>query len=63
MKAKDARTKYSHEIFSSIKFIKANAFEEYFKEKLFKLREKEINLINVKNIISGFFIFTFLWTP
>ncbi|CAD8136284.1 unnamed protein product [Paramecium pentaurelia] len=63
MVAKDNRTKQAHEIFSQIKFIKANAFEEYFKNKLLLLREKEISLIHKKNIVSGLFILAFLMTP
>ena len=34
MKAKDIRTKSANELFSAIKFIKINALEEYFIEKL-----------------------------
>ncbi len=34
MKEKDQRMKVSNEIFSSIKYIKANANEEYFMDKL-----------------------------
>ncbi|CAD8048099.1 unnamed protein product [Paramecium sonneborni] len=63
MVAKDKRTKQAHEIFSQIKFIKANAFEEYFKNKLFEFRKKEIESINKKNIVTGLFTFAFLMTP
>ncbi|CAD8141597.1 unnamed protein product [Paramecium octaurelia] len=63
MVAKDNRTKQAHEIFSQIKFIKANAFEEYFKNKLLRFREKEIQLIKRKNIVSGLFTLAFLMTP
>ncbi|CAD8052568.1 unnamed protein product [Paramecium sonneborni] len=63
MIAKDKRTKQAYEIFSQIKFIKANAFEEYFKNKLLECRKKEIESIHKKNIVSGLFTFTFLMTP
>ncbi|CAK90929.1 unnamed protein product (macronuclear) [Paramecium tetraurelia] len=63
MVAKDNRTKQAHEIFSQIKFIKANAFEDYFKNKLLRFREKEIQLIKMKNIVSGLFTLAFLMTP
>lgn len=38
MKDKDARTKCANEIFQQIKFIKVNAFEQYFRNKLTRLR-------------------------
>ncbi|CAD8149098.1 unnamed protein product [Paramecium pentaurelia] len=63
MVAKDNRTKQAYEIFSQIKFIKANAFEDYFKNKLLRFREKEIQLIKKKNIVSGLFTLAFLMTP
>lgn len=42
MKSKDKRMKTTNEIFSSIKFIKVNAWEEYFYEKLDVKRMDEI---------------------
>ena len=45
MKAKDERTKSANELFHSIKFIKINALEDYFVNKLLLLRNAEISLI------------------
>lgn len=38
MEEKDARTKFTYEIFSQIKYIKINGLENMFKKKLYKLR-------------------------
>lgn len=45
MVRKDQRMMISSETYSSIKFIKANAFEEHFYDKIDKLREKELTII------------------
>ena len=42
MVEKDLRVKITTEIFSSIKFVKVNAWEEYFYDKLDAQREKEL---------------------
>ncbi|CAD8112426.1 unnamed protein product [Paramecium primaurelia] len=44
LKEKDKRTNCAIQIFSQIKFIKINVFEQFFREKLFKLRQIEIDI-------------------
>lgn len=61
MKAKDERTKQANELFSSIKFVKVNAFEDYFVNKLFKSREKEMSVLQ-KRFTLGCFNVLLLWT-
>lgn len=46
MKEKDERMKISTEIFNAIKFIKSNAWEEYFYDKLDNKRKNELSLIS-----------------
>lgn len=60
MKAKDDRTKQANELFSSIKFIKVNAFENYFIDKLLALREKEMQVLKSRFLI-GCFNVLLLW--
>ncbi|CAD8112763.1 unnamed protein product [Paramecium primaurelia] len=48
MKNKDLRTNCANEIFQQIKFIKVNAYEEYFRLKLTKLRNQEIKTIKTR---------------
>ncbi|CAD8103784.1 unnamed protein product [Paramecium sonneborni] len=50
MKDKDKRTNCANEIFQQIKFIKVNAYEEYFRSKLNLLRNQEM-----KSLKSRFF--------
>ena len=45
MNYKDQRLMICSETFGSIKFIKANAFEEDFYDKIDNKREKELNII------------------
>ena len=52
MKEKDKRVKFTTEIFSCIKFLKVNAYEEYFYDKLNEQREKELNIMKKKYYIS-----------
>lgn len=52
MGCKDARTKCATEIFEQIRFIKINAFENFFLDKLKALREKEVNAIK-KRLYMG----------
>lgn len=61
MIAKDLRTKQAHEIFSSIKFVKVNSYEEYFKQKLSILRDEETRLIRNRGLVYCVMIcFTYL---
>jgi ATP-binding cassette subfamily C (CFTR/MRP) protein 2 len=47
----DNRMKSTNEIFSNIKFIKVNAWEEYFYDKLEALRKTEVNYYKKKFLI------------
>lgn len=63
MKAKDERTKSANELFYSIKFIKINALEDFFIDKLLKLRDKEISLIQKRYIVSAFSVLSVWISP
>lgn len=63
MQANDSRTKFANQIFSSIKFVKINAFEQYFQKKLYELRDKEISLIRWRFSMSCLAILTVWMTP
>ncbi|CAD8155775.1 unnamed protein product [Paramecium pentaurelia] len=52
MKDKDKRTNCANEIFQQIKFIKVNAYEEYFRSKLTKLRNQEIKTLKTRFFAS-----------
>ncbi|CAD8204753.1 unnamed protein product [Paramecium octaurelia] len=45
LKSKDNRVKETTEVFQMIKFIKINALEQFFQEKIFKLRQIELKCI------------------
>lgn len=45
MKDKDKRMKVTNEIFGQIKFIKVNAWEEFFYDRLDISRNKELNTL------------------
>jgi ABC-type multidrug transport system fused ATPase/permease subunit len=60
MKAKDDRTKQANELYSSIKFVKVNAFEDYFIGKLLNFREKEMTVLKSRFLI-GCFNVLLLW--
>ncbi|KAL4492939.1 hypothetical protein ABPG72_020718 [Tetrahymena utriculariae] len=63
MVKKDQRMMICSETFSSIKFIKANAFEEHFYDKIDHVREKEIGIIS-KRFICGVISICSVWmTP
>ncbi|KAM3143255.1 hypothetical protein pb186bvf_004587 [Paramecium bursaria] len=63
MKDKDQRTKAANELFSNIKFIKINALEEYFYDKLQILRKKEVSSLRKRLYSSAANIFTVWLTP
>jgi hypothetical protein len=52
MKEKDKRIKITTEIFGTIKFVKVNAWEEYFYDKLNAQREKELAIYKKKFALS-----------
>lgn len=53
MTAKDKRTKCANELFSSIKFIKMNALEEFFIARLRKARDVEMKILRSRFMING----------
>lgn len=63
MKAKDERTKQANELFSSIKFIKINAFENHFINKLLRLREKEMKVLKSRFLIGCISVFLLWLSP
>lgn len=63
LKDKDARTKCTNEIFSSIKFIKINALEEFFLAKLHSFRKQEVKSLRTRLNYSAINIFTVWVTP
>ncbi|KAL4454971.1 hypothetical protein ABPG74_006353 [Tetrahymena malaccensis] len=63
MKEKDDRMKITTEIFNAIKFIKANAWEEYFYDKLDQKRQKELSFIARKFTCGTMSIFSLWITP
>ena len=52
MVEKDKRVKIATEIFSSIKFVKVNVWEEYFYDKLDVQREKKLEVLEEKDGIA-----------
>ncbi|CAD8105461.1 unnamed protein product [Paramecium primaurelia] len=63
MKEKDKRTNCANQIFSQIKFIKINAFEDFFRNKLFKLRKAEIDITRKRYFGTAFYIFSVWLSP
>jgi ABC-type bacteriocin/lantibiotic exporter with double-glycine peptidase domain len=64
LKAKDARMKVTDEIFNIIRFIKINAFEKYFFNKLNTKRQIELQYNKKRLMYTIFIIFTYwLATP
>lgn len=55
--------KSTNQIFNNIKFIKVNSWQEYFYDKLQKLRALEIESYKMKLIIQAFSTFTVWLTP
>lgn len=63
MVAKDKRTKCANELFSSIKFIKMNALEEFFIGKLKVFRDHEMKILTTRFIYNGFSIMSIWMSP
>ena len=63
MVSKDKRTKNTNELFSSIKFIKMNALEEFFMGRLNKSREKEIKILKSRFMYNGLSIMSIWISP
>ncbi|CAD8156307.1 unnamed protein product [Paramecium pentaurelia] len=58
LEAKDNRIKQINEIFTQIKFIKINALEEYFLQKVYNLRQIEIKCLKDRLFYSAIIIFS-----
>lgn len=58
--ATDNRMKVTNEVFNNIKFIKVNAWEEYFYDKLMARRTVEIDWLKKKMFSESFSTF-FMW--
>lgn len=62
-KATDARMKVTNEVFNNIKYIKVNAWEEYFYDKLMARRTEEIGWLRKKLFLESFSTFSMWLTP
>ncbi|CAD8077788.1 unnamed protein product [Paramecium sonneborni] len=56
LEAKDNRIKQINEIFTQIKFIKINALEQYFLQKVFNLRSREVECLKDRLFYSAIII-------
>ncbi|KAM3143254.1 hypothetical protein pb186bvf_004586 [Paramecium bursaria] len=63
MKAKDARTKCASDIFQQIKFIKINALENYFIDKISQLRAQEVQTIKSRLIAQSLNVLSVWLSP
>ena len=63
MTAKDKRTKATNELFSQIKFIKINAIEDFFIDKVTKLRNIELSISRKLFIMYSFSILSVWLSP
>ena len=61
--ATDERMKATNEVFNNIKFIKVNAWEVYFYDKLERLRNDEVNSYKSKFMIETISTFSMWLTP
>ena len=63
MDAKDKRTKATTELFTSIKFIKINALEEFFITRVSKLRHNELVILFRDYLVGCVSVFSNWITP
>ncbi len=61
--ATDNRMKETNEVFSNIKFVKVNAWEEYFYDKLESRRKTEVNWFQKKFLVETISTFSMWLTP
>jgi ABC-type bacteriocin/lantibiotic exporter with double-glycine peptidase domain len=61
--ATDDRMKITTEVFNNIKFIKVNAWEEYFYDKLMSKRTKEVGWLRKKFLSESFATFSMWLAP
>jgi ATP-binding cassette subfamily C (CFTR/MRP) protein 2 len=59
----DNRMKISNEIFNNVKFIKVNAWEEYFYDKLEAKRDEELGWVKKKFLVESAFTFSMWLAP
>ena len=63
LKKKDERMKVTEELLQIIKFIKINAMERFFINKVNRKREEELNLIKKNNITLSLVSFLYYASP
>jgi ABC-type multidrug transport system fused ATPase/permease subunit len=63
MKSKDERTRLTNELFSQIKSIKVNAFEEHFISKILIAREAEMSILRRRFLIGCINVLLFGLSP
>jgi ABC-type multidrug transport system fused ATPase/permease subunit len=61
--ATDNRMKITNEVFNNVKFVKVNAWEEYFYDKLIKRRSEEVNWIHRKFMGEAYSTLSMWLTP
>lgn len=61
--ATDNRMKITNEVFNNIKFIKVNAWEEYFYDKLINRRNEEIGWYHKKFLAESYSTYSMWLTP
>lgn len=59
----DARMKITNEVFNNVKFVKVNAWEEYFYDKLIKRREEEVGWLQKKFLSEAYSTYSMWLTP
>lgn len=63
LKKKDERMKVTEELLQIIKFIKINAMERFFINKVNRKREEELNLIKKNNVTLSLVSFLYYASP
>lgn len=63
MSAKDVRTKATNELFSQIKFVKVNAYEDAFVERVTVLRDRELRLLRSQFLVTSLSILSVWLSP
>lgn len=61
--ATDNRMKITNEIFNNIKFVKVNAWEEYFYDKLMARRDEEVKWYHKKFLTEAYSTYSMWLTP
>jgi len=61
--ATDNRMKITNEVFNNVKFVKVNAWEEYFYDKLIKRRDDEVGWMHKKFMAEAYSTYSMWLTP